>query len=170
MDCPHSEFQSSISNLPITRRSKKGEGCQGEVEISGDPKITAKGSPTIGRGGVENNNLHQEKGKGAKHDANGKNDTTQNSSSPSDYPHHSTNRYPKATNLLVGDDTTQSMSHSKIQSEVDSGDPTYTRPSISSPGRIERAEQGLVNYINTIWSATLLQAQPNLSYLAMTLE
>ncbi|KAK4354200.1 hypothetical protein RND71_026394 [Anisodus tanguticus] len=28
--------------LPVTRRSKKGEGCQGEVEISGDPEITAK--------------------------------------------------------------------------------------------------------------------------------
>ncbi|KAK4356352.1 hypothetical protein RND71_025323 [Anisodus tanguticus] len=29
--------------VPVTRGSKKGKGCQGEVEISGDPKITAKG-------------------------------------------------------------------------------------------------------------------------------
>ncbi|KAK4363261.1 hypothetical protein RND71_018502 [Anisodus tanguticus] len=36
------EWLDQRKEVPITQRSKKGEGCQGEVEISGDPKITAK--------------------------------------------------------------------------------------------------------------------------------
>ncbi|KAK4348124.1 hypothetical protein RND71_034463 [Anisodus tanguticus] len=58
----------------------------------------------------------------------------------SNYPHHSTNRYPKPANLLVGDGTSRCMSDSQMQCEVDTGDPYCERSSISSPNSIGRIE------------------------------